>query len=249
MAERNDGDGGRRGGFDVPVGTYDWYTVGFDTLGTGSVGTGKVLATIGGNNLAVIWNVGDTDGSGRVQAGRRLLYNVNAINGGVDAVLPDTAAGLQAFSTALKAFIGQEDVPWQSSTTLRRPISPEQPMWLVHIDTWNYPDPQKIIDLVPQDIRPYVVMNISLSINHDTETKKWLRLGDGYETARSWLRICTENRMWAMVQQSSGGYVHFPTMTCLFTRFLSNYPNLIGFSYAEQFWGFNDPAFSTGAPY
>ena len=36
---------------------------------------------------------------------------------------------------------------------LRRPISPSQPMWLVHIDTWNYADPQKIIDLVPADIR------------------------------------------------------------------------------------------------
>ncbi len=32
---------------------------------------------------------------------------------------------------------------------LRRPISPEQPMWLIHIDTWNRADPQKIIDLVP----------------------------------------------------------------------------------------------------
>lgn len=67
-----------------------------------------------------------------------------------------------------------------NAAPLRRPISPDQPMWLVHIDTWNYPDPQKIIDLIPEDIRPYVVMNISLSINHD-DSGKWLRLGDGYE--------------------------------------------------------------------
>ena len=53
---------------------------------------------------------------------------------------------------------------------LRRPISPQQPMWLIHIDTWNYADPQKIIDLIPPDIRPFVVMNISLSISHDTAT-------------------------------------------------------------------------------
>ena len=26
---------------------------------------------------------------------------------------------------------------------LRRPISNEQPMWIVHIDSWNYADPQK----------------------------------------------------------------------------------------------------------
>ena len=35
---------------------------------------------------------------------------------------------------------------------LRRPISPEQPAWFVHIDSWNYADPQKIIDLIPADI-------------------------------------------------------------------------------------------------
>ena len=33
---------------------------------------------------------------------------------------------------------------------LRRPISPERPMLLVHIDTWNYPDPERIIEMVPQ---------------------------------------------------------------------------------------------------
>lgn len=46
---------------------------------------------------------------------------------------------------------------------LRRPISPERPMLLVHIDTWNYPDPERIIEMVPEDILPYVVFNISLS--------------------------------------------------------------------------------------
>ncbi|NMB39305.1 MAG: hypothetical protein GX994_07030, partial [Firmicutes bacterium] len=56
-----------------------------------------------------------------------------------------------------------------SNTNLRRPVSPEQPMWLVHIDTWNWADPQKIIDLIPEDILPYVVFNISLSINWDDE--------------------------------------------------------------------------------
>ena len=37
------------------------------------------------------------------------------------------------------------------------------PCSLVHIDTWNYPDPERIIEMVPEDILPYVVFNISLS--------------------------------------------------------------------------------------
>jgi hypothetical protein len=45
---------------------------------------------------------------------------------------------------------GQTEDPRQPDSNLRRPISPQQPMWLVHIDTWNYADPQKIIDLIPQ---------------------------------------------------------------------------------------------------
>ena len=131
---------------------------------------------------------------------------------------------------------------------LRRPISPDQPMWLVHIDTWNYPDPQKIIDLIPEDIRPFVVMNISLSINHNDDGK-WLRLGDGYETAKSWLRVCAENRMWTMIQHSSGGYNHFGDYDLgVYEEFYRNYPNFIGFNYAEQFWGFEDPPLSPPWP-
>ena len=93
----------------------------------------------------------------------------------------------------------------QLNTPLRRPVSPEQPMWLIHIDTWNYADPQKIIELVPKDIRPFVVMNIGLSISHDEETGRFQVAEYGYEIAKSWLRACAENRMWAMVQPSSGG--------------------------------------------
>ncbi|MBN1926148.1 MAG: hypothetical protein JW798_09955, partial [Prolixibacteraceae bacterium] len=129
----------------------------------------------------------------------------------------------------------------QTGSPMRRPVSPEQPMWLIHIDTWNYPDPQKIIELVPKDIRPYVVMNISLSINHDTESSRFKVVEYGYETAKSWLRVCAENRMWAMIQPASGGYCHFPDndMT-IFEEFYKEYPNFVGFNYAEQFWGYGD---------
>ena len=129
-----------------------------------------------------------------------------------------------------------------ASTQLRRPISPQQPMWLIHIDTWNYPDPQKIIDLIPDDIKPYVVMNIGLSISHDEATSRFKVAEYGYEIAKSWLRVCAQNRMWAIVQLSSGGYAQFSDFDLsVYEEFYLDYPNLIGFNYAEQFWGFGDP--------
>jgi hypothetical protein len=146
---------------------------------------------------------------------------------------------------ALQTASGALDDPTTSRASsngmLRRPISPNQPMWLIHIDTWNYPDPQKIIDLVPEDIRPFVVMNISLSISRDPETGEWKLVEYGYETAKSWLRTCAENRMWAMIQPSSGGFSHFSDFDLsVYEEFYRDYPNFIGFNYCEQFWGFGE---------
>src|SRR5690554_2878481 len=127
-----------------------------------------------------------------------------------------------------------------SQTPLRRPISNDQPMWLVHIDTWNYPDPQKIIDLIPKDIRPFVVMNISMSMGHDSDNR-FIRSEYPYEIANSWLRTCAENRIWAMVQPASGAYSVLPDNDmAIFEEFYQDYPNLIGFNYCEQSWGFGD---------
>ena len=127
------------------------------------------------------------------------------------------------------------------TTPLRRPISPQQPMWLIHIDTWNYADPQKIIDLIPADVRPYVVFNISISISHEA-TGRWNQAEYGFETIKSWLRTCAENRVWAIVQQSSGGFQHFSDFDLrIYEELYRDYPNLIGFNYAEQFWGYDDP--------
>ena len=130
--------------------------------------------------------------------------------------------------------------------SIRRPVSSEQPMWLVHIDSWVYPDPQKIIDLIPADIRPYVVFNLSLSISRNSSDTQWNRVEYGYETAKSWLRVCAENRVWAMIQPSSGGYSHFPDYTdysemenSIYDEFFREYPNFLGFNYCEQFWGFD----------
>lgn len=130
----------------------------------------------------------------------------------------------------------------RSNVPLRRSISPEQPMWLIHIDTWNYADPQKIIALIPQDIRPYVVMNLSLSISHDEATSRFQVAEYGYEVAKSWLRACAENQMWAMVQPSSGGFSQFSDYDLsVYEEFYRDYPNMIGFNYCEQFWGYDSP--------
>lgn len=133
-----------------------------------------------------------------------------------------------------------------SNVLLRRPVSPSSPMYIMHIDTWNYPDPQKIIDLIPADIRPYVVMNISLSISHDS-LSRFNIVEYGYETVKSWLRVCAENRMWATVQVASGGMTQTQFSEkdlTVYEELYKTYPNLIGFNYAEQFWGYdaaNDP--------
>ena len=139
------------------------------------------------------------------------------------------------------------------TSNLRRPISPEQPMWIIHIDSWNYADPAKIIDLIPEDILPYVVFNISLSINWDDKSKEWLRVHDGYETAKSWLRTCAEKGVWTMIQPASGGPSHFPDYygdedleNTIFGEFFE-YPNFLGYNYCEQFWGFESADFKISA--
>lgn len=120
------------------------------------------------------------------------------------------------------------------SAEMRRPLSPQQPMYIFHIDVWNNADPQKVIDLVPEDMLPYTVFNISLSASPNV-TK------DGFRTAESWLRTCAENRVWALIQPASGGHSWFSDYdTETYRYFFENYPNLLGFNYCEQFWGFDD---------
>lgn len=136
--------------------------------------------------------------------------------------------------------------PIEPTGKLRRPITPEHPAWLIHIDTWCTPDPQAIIDLIPDDIRPYVIFNISLSVSRDSEGN-FNNVANGYETAKSWLRTCAANNVWAMAQGASGGFCHWPDFSdysqfegSLFEEFYREYPNFLGFNYAEQGWGFND---------
>lgn len=131
------------------------------------------------------------------------------------------------------------------SSNFRRSINNESPVWIVHIDSWNYPDPEKIIDLVPEDVLPYVVFNVSLSINWSSTEHRWLMVQDGVECARSWMKACADKGVWTMIQPSSGGQCHFPDYSAdydldntIFGEFFRDYPNFIGYNYCEQFWGF-----------
>ena len=173
---------------------------------------------------------------------KSLFSEVTPSEGEVKFVL---AGGISEL-TLLKVTSNGNVAPIEPTGQLRRPISPEYPAWFIHIDTWNTPDPQAIIDLIPADIRPYVVFNISLSVSRDANDN-FNNVANGYETAKSWLRTCAENNVWAMVQGASGGFCHWPDFLeyaqfegSLFEEFYRDYPNFIGFNYAEQGWGFND---------
>lgn len=141
---------------------------------------------------------------------------------------------------------GPEQTP-EATGELRRPVSPEHPMWIFHIDAWLFPDPQKVIDMIPADILPYTVFNISLSVDGDRSTGRWTKVEYAYETAKSWLRTCAMNNVWAMIQPASGAYCHFKDTETyaeisesLYAEFFREYPNFIGFNYCEQFWGFGE---------
>lgn len=131
------------------------------------------------------------------------------------------------------------------NSNFRRVINNESPMWIVHIDSWNYPDPEKIIDIVPEDVLPYVVFNLSLSINYSPTEHRWLMVHDGIECARSWMKACADKGVWTMIQPASGGQCHFPDYSAdydldntIFGEFFRDYPNFLGYNYCEQFWGF-----------
>lgn len=121
-------------------------------------------------------------------------------------------------------------------------------MWIVHIDSWYNSDPEKIIDLIPKDILEYVVFNISMNPSWSEEEQRFDAVEYGYETAKSWLRVCAERGVWAMVQPAAGGLSFFedydPAVTdyedTVYAEFFRDYPNFIGFNYCKQFWGFDN---------
>ena len=123
----------------------------------------------------------------------------------------------------------------------RRPIDSQHPLWMIHIDVWNSADPQKIIDLVPDDIRPYVCFNLSLSCGYDTDLNIHTKPQNAIRTYKSWASICQNNGVWFTCQPASGGHTHIQDWDLeTFEYFFKRYPNFLGWNYAEQFWGFNE---------
>jgi len=131
---------------------------------------------------------------------------------------------------------------WQSATAQqRRPIDSQHPLWLIHIDVWNSADPQKIINLIPDDIKPYVCMNLSLSCQFDTKTNMYRMPRNAVRTYKSWATVCQQNGMWFSCQPASGGHTHIQDNDLeTFEYFFKTYPNFLGWNYAEQFWAFGD---------
>ena len=128
------------------------------------------------------------------------------------------------------------------SAQQRRPVDSKHPMWLIHIDVWNNADPQKIIDLIPEDVRPYVCFNLSLSCQYDTEKNVYKMPQNAVPTYKSWASVCCANNVWFTCQPASGGHTHIQDGDLdTFEYFFKHYKNFLGWNYAEQFWGFDEP--------
>lgn len=128
----------------------------------------------------------------------------------------------------------------QNQSDMRRPISNVSPTWLVHVDVWANADPKRIIELVPEDIRPFVIFNLSLSISKPASGPYGPNV-DKYTILESWIRTCAEYRAWATIQTASGWESALPPQYAendIYEYFYKTYPNFVGYNFAEQCWGF-----------
>jgi hypothetical protein len=192
---------------------------------------GPKTATVTGSTGAVTYSY---SGTGATLYGPSVKAPILA---GTYQVIATVAADANYYSAVSSPFVftinSNLGVP---VAAMRRAISPTSPMYLIHVDAWA-DQPQEIIDLIPVDIRPFVVINISLSTSV---------LGDrGYDCAESWLNTCAQNGMWAMVQASSGIQNAFASDTDLnsYESLYVQYPNFIGYNFCEQAWGFDSTTF------
>ncbi len=127
------------------------------------------------------------------------------------------------------------------SAQQRRPIDAQHPLWFIHVDVWYKADPQKIIDLIPEDIRPYVCMNLSLSCGYDKARERYKMPHYAFQTYKSWGTVCQKNGVWFSCQPASGGHTHIQDYDmATFEYFFKKFPNFLGWNYAEQFWGFDE---------
>ena len=127
------------------------------------------------------------------------------------------------------------------SAQQRRPIDSQHPLWFIHVDVWYKADPQKIIDLIPEEIKPYVCLNLSLSCQYDKEQNIYKMPQNAFQTFKSWGTVCQQNGMWFSCQPASGGHTHIQDYDLqTFEYFFKKFPNFLGWNYAEQFWVFDE---------
>ena len=123
----------------------------------------------------------------------------------------------------------------------RRPIDSQHPLWFIHCDVWYKADPQKIIDLIPEDVRPYICLNLSLSCQYDKDKNQYKMPHYAFQTYKSWGTVCQQNGIWFSCQPASGGHTHIQDDDMVtFEYFFKQFPNFLGWNYAEQFWGFDE---------
>lgn len=85
-------------------------------------------------------------------------------------------------------------------------------------------------------------MNLSLSCQYDNDLKMHKMPQNAVQTYKSWASVCCRNNMWFTCQPASGGKTHIKDDDLeTFEYFFKNYKNFLGWNYAEQFWGFDDP--------
>lgn len=131
----------------------------------------------------------------------------------------------------------------------RRPVDSQHPLWFIHCDVWVNQDPQKFIDLIPADIRPYLCINLSLSCQYDKDLNVYKMPQDAVRSYQSWASVCQKNGMWFTCQPASGGHTHIQDEDmATFEYFFKHYPNFLGWNYAEQFWGFDEAGDKSSSP-
>jgi fibronectin type 3 domain-containing protein len=121
---------------------------------------------------------------------------------------------------------------WSPAAPLRRPLSPQTPMFLFQVQQPDASDPQACINAVPADVRPYTVMMYCMGAQSGNQT-------NGFAFADYFCNVAQQNGMWCMFQCASG-YANSManTNTADYERLIQKYPNLIGIAFAEQNWGF-----------
>lgn len=97
---------------------------------------------------------------------------------------------LKIIHTLLLLFAVYLHLRADDAAPMHRPLSGNSSMFIIHIDIWNRPASKKITDLIPEDLKPWRVFNISPSVFHNETTGEFNIVPYGLETVYSWGRIC-----------------------------------------------------------